>query len=284
MTLFAAPIEATRAFFVKNIYIHAAALSFFSVLAFVPTLVLVTLLGGFFLKGNEEVYGVIQAQLSQLFPSLPDDFLKISEGFIQHPGSIGVSGLIFFFLGFDMLLQTLRVSVREIFGEKVEGGFFASRLLSLLVIAGLGMTFALSASAATITEFIRAFVQERPYVPGWLQQILAFSPTQRAISMGGVMFFLTALLWILPESRLSLGVSLLCGALGSILWEIAKWGFTFYVFKVARTSYFYGSLSAMMIFLLWIYYSTILMLWIFELAHVLSGGSKHATATDKEGS
>jgi len=84
------------------------------VLAFVPTLVLVTLLGGFFLKGNEEVYRVIQAQLSQLFPSLPDDFLKISEGFIQHPGSIGVSGLIFFFLGFDMLLQTLRVSVREI--------------------------------------------------------------------------------------------------------------------------------------------------------------------------
>jgi len=140
------------------------------------------------------------------------------------------------------------------------------------VIAGLGLTFALSASAATITEFIRAFVQERPYVPGWLQQILAFSPTQRAISMGGVMFFLTALLWILPESGLSLGVSLLCGALGSVLWEVAKWGFTFYVFKVARTSYFYGSLSAMMIFLLWIYYSTILMLWIFELAHVLSGG------------
>lgn len=280
MTLFAAPIEATRAFFAKNIYIHAAALSFFSVLAFVPTLVLVTLLGGFFLKGNEEVYRAIQVQLSQLFPSLPDDFLKISKGFIQHPGSIGISGIIFFFLGFDMLLQTLRVSVHEIFGEEVQGGFFASRLLSLLVIVGLGVTFALSASAATITEFIRAFVQERPYVPGWVQQVLAFSPTQRAISMGGVAFFLTVLLWILPESRLSFGVSLFCGALGSALWEVAKWGFTFYVFKVARTSYFYGSLSAMMIFLLWIYYSALLMLWIFELARVLSGGPKHPT--DKE--
>jgi uncharacterized BrkB/YihY/UPF0761 family membrane protein len=49
------------------------------------------------------------------------------------------------------------------------------------------------------------------------------------------------------------------------------------VFKVARTSYFYGSLSAMMIFLLWIYYSALLMLWIFELAHVLSGEPKRVT-------
>ena len=280
MKLLVAPIEATRAFFVKNIYVHAAALSFFSVLAFVPTLVLVSLLGGLFLKGNDEVYGAIQEQLSQLFPSLPEDFLRISKGFIQHPGSIGISGLIFFFLGFDMLLQTLRVSVREIFGEKVLGGFFASRMLSLLVIVSLGVTFALSASAGTVTEFIRAFVQERPYVPGWVQQILAFSPTQRALSLGGVAFFLTVLLWTLPESRVSFLVALFCGMLGSVLWEVAKWGFTIYVFKVARTSYFYGSLSAMMIFLLWVYYSALLMLWIFMLARVLSGGQENAPGKD----
>lgn len=280
MSIFAVPIEATRAFFAKNIYIYAAALSFFGVLAFIPTLVLVVVFGGFLLQNNEPLYRAVQNQLAELFPSLPEDFLKISRGFIQDPGSIGISGAVFFFLGFDMLLQTLRASVCRIFGEKIKDGFFSSRLLSLLVIAGLGVTFALSASAGTITEFIRAFVQERPYVPAWVQQILAFSPTQRAISMGGIAVFLTALLWVLPESRVPFKVALVCGVAGSVLWEVAKWGFTFYVFRIARTSYFYGSLSAMMIFLLWIYYSALLMLWMFELARVLSGGPKHAT--DKE--
>lgn len=265
-----APIRATRAFFVQNLYINAAAIAFFGVLAFVPTLVLVTLFGGVLLQSHEPLYRTVQHQLAEIFPSLPEDFLKISKGFIQDPRSIGISGAVFFFLGFDMLLQTLRVSVRRIFGEETQGGFFASRLLSLLVIVGLGLTLAVSASVGTITEFIRAFVHERPYVPSWVELILEFSPTQRVLSMGGIAILLTALLWILPESRVSLGVALVCGAVGSVLWEAAKWGFTFYVFRIARASYFYGSLSAMMIFLLWFYYSALLMLWVFELAFELS--------------
>lgn len=273
-----APIRATRDFFAKGLYINAAAISFFGVLAFIPTLVLVVVFGGFFLQNNEPLYRTVQNQLAELFPSLPEDFLRISKGFIQDPGSIGISGAVFFFLGFDMLLQTLRASVNRIFGEKISDGFFASRLLSLLVIVGLGVTLAVSASVGTVTEFIRAFVQERPYVPTWVELILEFSPTQRAFSMGGIAVFLTALLWVLPESRVPFKVAFVCGVVGSALWEVAKWGFTFYVFRIARTSYFYGSLSAMMVFLLWFYYSALLMLWVFELAFELKGGDKNVAA------
>jgi membrane protein len=273
-----APIRATRGFFEKNLYINAAAIAFFGVLAFVPTLVLVVLFGGFLLQSHEPLYRTVQNQLAELFPSLPEDFLRISMGFIQNPASIGVSGAVFFFLGFDMLLQALRVSVYKISGEKTKDGFFASRLISLLMIVGLGVTLAVSASAGTITEFVRAFVQERPFVPAWVEKILEFSPTQIALSMGGIAVFLTALLWVLPESRVPFKVALLCGVVGSVLWEAAKKGFTFYVFRIARTSYFYGSLSAMMMFLLWFYYSALLMLWVFELAFELLGRPKSVSA------
>jgi len=270
LSIVTAPWRATKGFFNDNMHLLAASISFFGVLAFIPTLVLSALVASLMLKSNEDLYLAIHGYMNDLFPNMPPAFMQITENFVQNPKSVGITGALFFFLGFDMLFQVLKNAIHVIFDEEQRRGFFLSKLMSFLAILGLGATMLVSASIGTFTECIRDFFLQRAIVPEWVLSVLEFTPTQRSLSLALVSFFVMCLLILLPRKKVKFHVALICGVVTAILWEVAKVCFTYYVFHIAKTNYFYGSLSAIMVFLLWIYYTAAIFLWVCELAKVLS--------------
>jgi membrane protein len=64
----------------------------------------------------------------------------------------------------------------------------------------------------------------------------------------------TAVYLVIPKVRISLGVALSGSFLVTILWELAKHFFTWYVKNVIQFGTIYGSLTTFILFLLWVYY------------------------------
>jgi membrane protein len=65
---------------------------------------------------------------------------------------------------------------------------------------------------------------------------------------------------IIPDKKIHFKTALQAAFFTSLLWEAAKQLFGWYVLRLGGFSVIYGSLSALVIFFLWIYYSSVILL------------------------
>jgi len=86
------------------------------------------------------------------------------------------------------------------------------------------------------------------------------------------MFFL--IYKIIPNKKITSTTALQAALFTSLLWEVAKHLFGWYVLSLGGFTVVYGSLSALAIFVLWIYYSSTILLMGGEVAHFLERGSR----------
>lgn len=81
--------------------------------------------------------------------------------------------------------------------------------------------------------------------------------------------FFTVLYVIVPYTKVRIGAALAGGLAAGIAWEIAKWGYTFFIAKFFRYHAIYGSVAAVPIFLLWLFVSWAILLFGARLAYVV---------------
>jgi membrane protein len=81
------------------------------------------------------------------------------------------------------------------------------------------------------------------------------------------MFFL--IYRIIPNKKAHFTSALQAALFASLLWELAKHLFGWYVVHLAGYSIFYGSLSTLVIFVLWVYYSSTILVVGGEFAYFL---------------
>jgi membrane protein len=109
----------------------------------------------------------------------------------------------------------------------------------------------------------------------WAQQLIAFADQSTLVSLatslitGTIVFGL--ILQALTPQMLSLRVLLPSALVGSLLWEVAEQLFSSYLRYAASVRSFSGSVGAVVIFMLWIYYAATVLLYSLEVAAALSG-------------
>ncbi len=86
--------------------------------------------------------------------------------------------------------------------------------------------------------------------------------------------FFAVLYLIVPATKVRLRPAAIAGGLAGLGWEIAKWAYTFAVVRFFRYHAIYGSVAAVPIFLVWLYLSWTILLWGARVAFVL----QHAQA------
>jgi membrane protein len=74
--------------------------------------------------------------------------------------------------------------------------------------------------------------------------------------------------WFFPNRKVKFKEAYIGALFASIMWEIVKILYSFYVTKVVDYSKVFGSLSAMILLLLWLYYSAFIFLFGAELSYV----------------
>ena len=91
------------------------------------------------------------------------------------------------------------------------------------------------------------------------------------------MFFL--IYKIVPNKKIPWKPALQAACFSSLLWEVAKQLFGWYVTHLGKFSMVYGSLSTMAVLFLWIYYSSAILILGGEIAFLLDMRGKKARKT-----
>ncbi|MBC7105498.1 MAG: YihY/virulence factor BrkB family protein, partial [Firmicutes bacterium] len=145
------------------------------------------------------------------------------------------------------LFTAIEFSLNKIFKTAKKRHFIMSLLMSFFII--LLITFTVAASFA-FTYLIRIF---QPMIFSELSILLGFF--LKYLLPFVLMFVITTLLYkILPNKKIKLSSILIGALITTVLIEIAKYVFAFYVVKIIKINTLYGSLSTFLALLMWLFY------------------------------
>ncbi|MBI4574885.1 MAG: YihY family inner membrane protein [Planctomycetes bacterium] len=170
-------------------------------------------------------------------------------------GAIGGIGIAFLLLSVVTLLGHIEKAFNDIWGVRRDRSFFQKLVYYLfVVIVGpvlIGLSLSLSASFQN-DSFVRWFLE---LVPGGQRLFGVGVP----IAFTCLAFFFLYLL--MPNTSVRMRPALIGGVVGGLTWELAK--FFYYVILVGSFKKFdavFSSLAAVPLFILWIYFSWVIVL------------------------
>lgn len=231
----------------------AGSLSFFSVMAIIPFCLFLAALFGYILGENTGFYRFLASKLTDLFPKVTHRIIDELSSLITYRGLGGFSLILYGLLSLQMF-STLESSLNSIFMIRKRRHPLSSILLSFVIITIIMVFIFISFSATSLILMLKG------YLP--LIGIGKVSSFIIRYIIPFILISLTAmtLYKILPKRKIRLSDALSGAVFASIFLEAAKHLFTFYIIKIVKLGSIYGSLSAFMIFLLWVYYSSCIFL------------------------
>lgn len=245
----------------------ASGIAFQTLLCLVPFALLILSFAGSYLLTDERMIQYFGWSLEQaapvLDPAMRDNLLEI----IAHRGTSGIVGTVGLLWMAAAVFSGLRHALNAIFEVPTPRGTLRGFAFDIGMIVLSGASFLASVGLTGVIEYLRR-VQSAvfPAAPGILLH-LALSyvvPFVLAVVLCFQIFHLV------PNRRVCTRSALMGALFTSVLWEVAKHLFTWYVSAFGRGfSLVYGSLSAAAFLLLWIYYSAAVLLMGAEVAVLL---------------
>ena len=241
----------------------AGSISYFSMMAFFPFCLFLVTIFGYFLGEQKEFYQFFLSKLINFFPKVTSEVTEELKMIITHKGLGKFTLLLYGFLSYQ-LFSSMESAINVIFKVKVKRSFFVSLILSLFVVTLISAFFLISFSASSSISM--------------LSPLKEFFPALRMSRITGIligfvipfilMFLtITTVYILLPKKRVRLSHACAGALFTAIFLEVAKHLFTFYVRHVFTLGTIYGPLSAFVIFLLWVYYSSCIFLIGAEVVH-----------------
>ncbi len=263
---------------------HGAAIAYYTVTSMAPVLLIVVAIAGF-VFGTEAAQGAIVEQLSGLMGS---QSAQVLQSIVQSAGNRG-SGTIATILG----VVTLLVTASGVFGEmqsslnviwKTEpkaitvSRLVRARLLSLGLVATLG--FLLLVSLVISTALSAAATWLNGVVPEFN---VVLQVVNSLVSLLIVAVLFGAVYKILPDKRLTWG-DVAVGAISTaILFTLGKFLISLYIGSSTIASS-YGAAGALIVILIWVYYSAQIFLLGAEFTKVYSNArGNRAVAQESDG-
>jgi membrane protein len=227
--------------------VHATTFSLF------PLLLGLLSLSLFILGSSEDIIDKIMPVINQVFPAGIDEIIRNITAVRQTSIAIAVIGFIAFMWASASVFRAIESTLNVIWKVKTDRPFFRKSLItigsSFLVFIGLFASFGLTiwGSAAGATGIAR-FLPEISFVA--------------SIALFGLIFK------FFPNRRVRWREAYFGAVFTGVFWEIAKYLFSIYVLRVVDYSKLYGSLSAIIILFLWLYYTAYIFLFGAELSYV----------------
>lgn len=204
---------------------------------------------------------------------MPDDAVSVLRGFTDEVvASDGTGAIIFGLFGSlwaaSAAISTAIKALNRAYDVDESRGFVRKRLLAL----GLTITFALMMLTATLLLTTGAAARDGIGGPlGWDQGLTTAWNVATPAAAVLLVFVATALLyWLGPNVEMQLRFVGPGALLFVTAWILFSLGFAYYIANFESYNRVYGSLAAVIILLVWLYWSNILLLAGAELNAVLA--------------
>lgn len=239
----------------------SGSLAFYTVFSMGPLLIFIISLGGLYL-GREAVEGKIYSQLSGF---IGHDSAAELQQIIKNASLAGKSklaaiiGAVTLLIGATSVFAEIQDSINSIWGlrPKPKRGWvklLQNRFLSFSVIIGLGFLLLVSLSLSTIIDGFSEQLRARfPEVT-----IIVFYVANVCITLGVTSLIFGVIFKVLPDANIR-WKDVFVGALTTaVLFMLGKFGMSFYISK-SNVGSTYGAAGALVVLLLWIYYSSLIL-------------------------
>lgn len=234
----------------------AGSMSYFFMMALVPFCLLLVSVFGYFLGENEVFLKFFNAKLSSFFPAITQKITEELKKLISYKG-VGTFTLMLYALLSYQLFSSLETAVNTMFKIKAKRPFAVSLLRSLLIVTLIIIIVIVSFAATSAISMLKELQEIFPGLK--IGAITGF--IIRFIVPFVLVFMVTTIMYkFLPLRKVRLDDALSGALFTTILLEAAKHIFTLYVVNVAKLGTVYGPLSASVIFLLWVFYSSCIFL------------------------
>jgi membrane protein len=260
-----------EAAFEDNVPFLASGLSFDLLLTSIPFIILLLAVIGYLvqLQITSHQYSVHEL-LSRFVPTSPDGgttaaFEAIERGLVdivKRRGRLTTVGIPLFLWFSTRFFDGLRVALNEVFDTDEYRRWYAVKLLDVLMVVVAGAFLAASGFLSAY-EAKFAGVIGRAFLIHW---VWSLSIEIVAFALGIVVFFIVFKL--LPSRRINWRTALVAATFCSLGFEVARRLYAFYLTKFVTLDRLASdaNVAALLLFLLWIYYSAFLFLLSAEVA------------------
>ena len=224
-----------------------------------------------------DLVALMVEDINRLIPFVPKSWVRSHLVDSVGLGSFTTINILMLPIISGLLFKTLDEAFRKIFNLPKRGlirGQAAYAAMSIFAIVSFFMFNFVWTLASDAAWQLRQYIEPAAYLNDLYTRVtVLFSLSQvNLISWLILVFFFLITAKVFLDIPIRLRHRLCAGALFGILWIVAREGFGLYFRNVARLNVLFGSLGSVCIVLIWIYYSSMALLYAVEYMFVLHGG------------
>lgn len=248
----------------------AIVISYFALLCIVPLIALFAFLAVKLIGSSELFFRSLNIFTEEFFARMDPAFFKKLQALGSNISNLGWFGILGSLISASFLFSNLISSINQIFRAKYHRSFIYNRLIEYMVMAIIGVILLLSLSITALWTALQRSLRESPVISEFINpRFISFLNNfffQYLLPYGLTFLVFFMLYKFIPEVKVHTRSALLGAAIASLLWELFKRGFAFYVIHlsavgVVLSKVLAGTLTSVIFFLLWISSSLLILLW-----------------------
>ena len=255
-----------------DLFFLAGGIAFNVLVAALPFLLLLIAVFGYLLKSavDDPEQVAVEYVLSILPPS--QRIVALTRGLVRQVVAgrtqFGILGLILFIWSSTRLFGSLRSVLKHIFDLPEERGIVQGKIFDLGMVVIAGTLFALNTGITVVVEAAQAYGVEWLGLAGRHEWEVLQRAFARLLAFGFILLMFVLIYRFLPLRRTPWRIAVVAAVFTSIVWEMLKGIFAWYVGEVADYRTTYGTLATLVLLFLWVYYSAIVFVLGGEVAQV----------------
>ena len=228
----------------------AASIAYFSFFSLFPLLVGVVAGASLFWDGVE-IQSHLDRMLSGDFPGSADFLRTNIEALTEQRGAASIASVLGLLWSASKMFGAMNRGINIAFGVPKRHPFYLSRLRYLAMTVGMSLLLLVAVGVSTAMDLVTQLDLTRFGFDGTLFVSLG----GRAASLVSIFVTVILIYKLVPYERLAWRDILLGALAATLLFELGKALFVLYLGNVGNLEAVYGSLTSVIVLLLWLYFS-----------------------------
>jgi membrane protein len=238
---------------------YAASIAYYGLLSLFPFSMLALALLGSATADDRDRTAVLEFVL-RYFPRQFDFITRQLDAFRANTIELGIAGTIALAWGAVGVFSAITTAVNYAWGVEQSRSFWRHKLFSFSMLSVAGLTLVVALLLVWAAEIVGArwFATVLVHFPalGLLRQwTLRYATTFLFILVVGLVYY------FVPNAKVRFRDVWIGAVVTGILWKIALEAFSWYIRDMTRFQQVNGSISAVVVFLVWVYVQAVILLY-----------------------
>lgn len=243
---------------------QAAAIALYAILSIIPLIILSLIAASYFFTSNPDIQNTILNGLREYQPSFSNDLITQLGQIDAKRQVLGWVGIISLIWLASAIFGSIETSLNIIFRSPTGRSYFLSKLIAIAMIP-LGWAIGIVGAAITYISKIMAELSFFGYEDFFLLTMMKSALFRYVLPFLLMVLFFTVVYKCIPTKKIRFIEAVAASAIFSALMELAKQFFAWYIASYTRYNVIFGSLEAVVILVIWVFYMSLILLFCAEL-------------------